>query len=232
MFNPYAWNFQSQAWNFQSRLKISISIENFNPDLDKTPQKGALLCGSLEIFNLDWKFRSEIGRLKISIPERNLEFFQSLGPLGMFLAKPSVTFVLSFFGGFPLHKRKGIPLPTRGFPRGSSENDTCFDLVLLCMVHTKLLSLQRPCPSFPCFWDSLFFSLARNFPCFWAFFPSFQRFQRFGTDKKSLFLFWGGLVSLLFFFRTRKEGPGTLWKWHLDALEWWKPFCRLPIYIP
>ena len=34
------------------------------------------------MFNLDWKFQSEIGRLKVSIPERNLEFFQSLGPLG------------------------------------------------------------------------------------------------------------------------------------------------------
>ena len=27
-------------------------------------------------------FPAEIGRLKVSIPERNLEFFQSLGPLG------------------------------------------------------------------------------------------------------------------------------------------------------
>ena len=75
IFNPY-------AWKFQSRLKFSISIENFNPDLDNSPHKGALLCGSVEIFNLDWKFQSEIGRLKISIPEQNLEIFQSLGPLG------------------------------------------------------------------------------------------------------------------------------------------------------
>ena len=28
------------------------------------------------------------------------------------LASPSVTFVLSFFGGSPSHERKGIPLPT------------------------------------------------------------------------------------------------------------------------
>ena len=32
-----------------------------------------------------------------------------------FLASPSVTFVLSCFGACPLHERKGIPLPTRGF---------------------------------------------------------------------------------------------------------------------
>ena len=65
---------------FNPGLKISISIENFNPDHDDSPQKGAFLCGSLEIFNLDWKFQSEIGRLKISIPERNPDFCNPNGP--------------------------------------------------------------------------------------------------------------------------------------------------------
>ena len=32
--------------------------------------------------------------------------------LRFFLASPSATFVLSFFGRSPLHERKGIPLPT------------------------------------------------------------------------------------------------------------------------
>ena len=155
IFNPYAWNVQSRLeafnldWKFQSRLKISI------PTLIIPPQKGALLCGSLEMFNsvqtrcivkgeaqksplfwrfsggfwfsqdrlfsrnstrnplnliksliftnapcktaclynapsmhtvemfnLDWKFQSEIGRLNISIPERNLEFFSIFRPSG------------------------------------------------------------------------------------------------------------------------------------------------------
>ena len=33
IFNPC-------AWKFQSRLKISISLENFNPDLENCPRKG------------------------------------------------------------------------------------------------------------------------------------------------------------------------------------------------
>ena len=57
------------------RLKISIPTLIF-------PTEGALFSISIEMFNLDWKFQSEIGRLKVSIPERNLEIFQSLGPLG------------------------------------------------------------------------------------------------------------------------------------------------------
>ena len=41
------------AWKFQSRLKISISLENFNLDLQNSPQKNrGLVGGSLEIFNL------------------------------------------------------------------------------------------------------------------------------------------------------------------------------------
>ena len=45
--------------NFNPALKVSISNEifnldkNFNLDLDNSPQKGALLCGSLESFILD-----------------------------------------------------------------------------------------------------------------------------------------------------------------------------------
>ena len=76
MFNPY-------AWKLQSRLEIFNLDWNFNPDLDITPQTEALISFALEIFNLDWNFQSEIGRLKISIQKGNLEFFQSLGPLGM-----------------------------------------------------------------------------------------------------------------------------------------------------
>ena len=36
------------------RMKASIhTVENFNPDLESSPQRGALLCVSLETFNLD-----------------------------------------------------------------------------------------------------------------------------------------------------------------------------------
>ena len=49
------------------------------------------------------------------------------------LASSSVTFVLSFFGGSPLHDGEGIPLPTRGFRGALQKNDTCLGLVLLCM---------------------------------------------------------------------------------------------------
>ena len=106
-----AWNLQStrlkfsiQAWTFQSPLKTSISIENFSPRLNisillevfnlawkllsrpwQLPTKGALLCGPLEICNLDWniqfqssleifnldkKYQCDIGRLKSSILRR------------------------------------------------------------------------------------------------------------------------------------------------------------------
>ena len=46
------------AWNFQSRLKTSISLESFNPGLRNRPQNRGLVGGSLEIFNLAWKFQS------------------------------------------------------------------------------------------------------------------------------------------------------------------------------
>ena len=56
------------AWNFQSRLKISLSLEMFNPDLQNSPQKNrGLVGGSLENFKLALKFQ-------------DLEFFQDLGP--------------------------------------------------------------------------------------------------------------------------------------------------------
>ena len=56
------------AWNFQSRLKISIRIEIFNPDLQNSPQKNrGMVGGLLQIFNLAWKFQ-------------DLNFFRSLGP--------------------------------------------------------------------------------------------------------------------------------------------------------
>ena len=56
------------AWNFQSRLKISISPEIFNPDLQNSPQKiRGLVGGLLEVFKHAWKFQ-------------DLEIFQDLGP--------------------------------------------------------------------------------------------------------------------------------------------------------
>ena len=65
------------AWKLQSRLKFSISILWI-------PHKIRGLVGvSLEIFNLAWKCHSFQSRLKISIPEGDLEFFQDLGPLGL-----------------------------------------------------------------------------------------------------------------------------------------------------
>ena len=82
MFNPYGLKVSIPDWKFQSWMKSLISIESFNPDLYNSPQRGALLCGSLEIFNLDWNFQSEIGRLTTPNGERNIELFHSLGPLG------------------------------------------------------------------------------------------------------------------------------------------------------
>ena len=75
-----AWNFQSirlkvsiQDWKFQSRLKVSISLENFNPDLDNSPQQEPYFQSRLKIsisienFNLRlvaWKFQSRSEILK------------------------------------------------------------------------------------------------------------------------------------------------------------------------
>ena len=80
------------------------------------------------------------------------------GLLVICLASPSVTFVLSFFGGSPLHERKRSPLPTRGF-RGapSRKNDTCLTPCIAVhgwslhkyvtpgdsLVHMKLLHLKK-----------------------------------------------------------------------------------------
>ena len=50
--NPKGPNLEKKfkiASNFQSRLKISISLEIFNPDLQNSPQKNrGLVGGSLE----------------------------------------------------------------------------------------------------------------------------------------------------------------------------------------
>ena len=64
------------AWKLQSRLKFSI-LTLRNPHKNR-----GLVGGSLEIFNLAWKCHSFQSRLKISIPEGDLELFQDLGPLG------------------------------------------------------------------------------------------------------------------------------------------------------
>ena len=54
---PNLEKFQVFAWNFQSRLKFSISLENFNLDLQNSPQKIGV-CG--------WLARNFQSRLKIS----------------------------------------------------------------------------------------------------------------------------------------------------------------------
>ena len=46
------------AWNLQSRLKSSISLENFNLDLHNPHKNRGLVGGALESFNLAWKFQS------------------------------------------------------------------------------------------------------------------------------------------------------------------------------
>ena len=118
MLNPHAWKISIQAWKYRSRLKFSILLENFNPDLDNSPlwQTGALLCGALENFNLDWKLQSEIGRLKISMPERNLEFFHSSGPLGFFVIA-TLRFCCDFCGrSLRLRSCDCQSLPCPSFP--------------------------------------------------------------------------------------------------------------------
>ena len=64
------------AWKLQSRLNFSI------PGFRIAHKNRGLVGGSLEIFNLAWKCHSFQSRLKISIPEGDLEIFQDLGPLG------------------------------------------------------------------------------------------------------------------------------------------------------
>ena len=70
------------AWNSQSRLKISISLEIFNPDLQNSPQKigfGGWLA---------WNFQS---RLKIS---RSWNFSR-FGPLGLLFFHSSSRIAIS-----------------------------------------------------------------------------------------------------------------------------------------
>ena len=78
-------------WNFQSRLKISISIENFNPDLQNSPQK----------IGVCW-----VARLKFSISIENFNpggrswIFSIFGPLGtLWAGRPGKTF-LRLLGDF------------------------------------------------------------------------------------------------------------------------------------
>ena len=80
IFNPCAWDSQFQAWKFQSRLEFSISLDNFAPDLDNSPQKGALISISLKRFNLRlvaWKCQSRSEILN----------FSTFGPLSPLLRK-------------------------------------------------------------------------------------------------------------------------------------------------
>ena len=67
------------AWKLQSRLKVSILT------LRSPHQNRGLVGGSLEIFNLVWKFQSFQSRLKISISCSNPDFFK-IWALWMFLS--------------------------------------------------------------------------------------------------------------------------------------------------
>ena len=77
----------------QSHLKISISIESFNLDLQNSPQKkSGLVGGSLELFNLAWKFQSRRAILNffnlwaLSIPP-SLPFESKLLPAVLLLLR-------------------------------------------------------------------------------------------------------------------------------------------------
>ena len=72
------------AWNSQAlRMKISFSLENFIPawKFQSRPREFPTAVWLAWNFILDWRFHS---RLKLSIPDENLEIFQSLGPLGYY----------------------------------------------------------------------------------------------------------------------------------------------------
>ena len=60
-----AWTFQSirlkisfSDWKFQSRLKVSISLENFNPDLDNSPQQEPYFQSRFKVSIWDWSLES------------------------------------------------------------------------------------------------------------------------------------------------------------------------------
>ena len=84
--------------NVRSRLKISISLEKFNLDLQSSPQKRVLMGGSLEIFLLAWKFQSWGETFN----------FRNLGPLGrgspwLPLIQHSIPFFVAVLSG-PLNR--------------------------------------------------------------------------------------------------------------------------------
>ena len=93
------------AWNFQSRSKNSISLHNFNPDLQNSPQKTGVWWVA--------RLKSQ-SRLKISIPEDDLDFFSIFGPLRVqeprkgFLAKGFLFAVSSV-----MHSKTKAPKDTR-----------------------------------------------------------------------------------------------------------------------
>ena len=80
-------------WNCQSRLKISIALEMFNPGPSEFPTKSrGLVGGSLENFNVDWRFQSLRAILNFPIfgPLGNMEYRSDsiavsldMGPLRM-----------------------------------------------------------------------------------------------------------------------------------------------------
>ena len=71
--------------NFNPGLKVSISIENFNLEIENFNPAVFLFTGPSWCFRegLDRTFQSMIDRSKFSIPKAAIEFFQSLGPLGV-----------------------------------------------------------------------------------------------------------------------------------------------------
>ena len=57
---------------FNSLENFSLSLENYNNDLEHSPQSGPLLCGLVEVVILDLKASFS---LEILIPDKNLENF-------------------------------------------------------------------------------------------------------------------------------------------------------------
>ena len=118
---------------------------------------------------------------------------------------PSVTFIVSFFGGAPVHERKGIPLPTGEF-RGA--------LLVTFFSFTETgdsPTSPRPHPTLSflslCFWNSLLFSPCEEFLVFSSVFPFFSRDLRGSVEIKNP-CFFGGLPCP-FQKKQGKEGQGT-----------------------
>ena len=201
------------AWKFKSRLKFSILTSRISH------KNWGLVGGSLEIFNLAWKFQ-------------DLDFFQDLGPVG--LGRPDFARFLLKMLYFPEFFTKigapqkwpflppPIPYPTfrplnrfqslaASVTKACDANARKFSAKFLLILRKWLPKSHYPNLIFLAFLDflafsiSLLFSFARNSLRFWVFFPLSQGFGGFGKRKKSLF-FWR--FSLPFFKKARKRRSG------------------------